>query len=247
MTKRPVIKDLSVPSSKGQIKGRLYLHDKKQKNPLIILAHGLGDSMESVEGYAQTFFENGYDTYLFNFIGGSMLNDMTKMSIFTEKDDLNVVVDYFSNKKRKLILFGASQGGVVASLVASLRNDITALILLYPAFVMKDEMQRLFANQKLPKTFDFAGMCLGKVYVEKLSKYDLWGNSTKFKGPTLIVHGTADQTVPIRYSIEAVRKFTKARLVEVTHAGHDFYGRDQMKVSEEILRFLESVKGISER
>lgn len=236
-----LIQNLIIQSKNGVIHGQLYQNMKGSNSPLIIFLHGLGDSMVSGRDYANYFALNGYSVFIFDFISGSIMTDMTKMSVFTEQDDLNSVVNYFRKNdaiKRAIYLLGASQGGVVSSLVATTRNDIQGLVLLYPAFVMKDEMNRLFANRHVPDTFHFAGMTLGKIYVEKLITYDLMGNATGYSGRTLIFHGTVDSVVPIRYSEAAANRFSNAKLIKVANAGYGFYGSTQTKVAHEIKTFL---------
>lgn len=168
---------------------------------------------------------------------------MTKMSIFTEEDDLDNVVDYFKNKGfKKIFLLGASQGGVISAMAAADREDVKGIILLYPAFVLRDEMLDLFPNNKFPKTFDLWGMTLGRQYLEKLPDYHILKEVSRYHGPVLIIHGTSDTVAPISYSRKAIEMYPNAKLIEINRAGHGYYGLIRKKVEEYILKFINKYK-----
>lgn len=168
---------------------------------------------------------------------------MTKMSIFTERDDLNIVVDHFKKQGyQNIYLLGASQGGVVSAMVAAQRDDIKGLMLLYPAFVIPDMMHNLFPQQDFPTTFNLMGMTLGKEYVKDLPGYDLMGTVTKYQGPVLIFHGTRDPYVPIHYSQQVAAMYPYAQLITVQGAGHGFYSRQEQAVTSELINFIKDHK-----
>lgn len=165
---------------------------------------------------------------------------MTRMSIFTERDDLNTVVDHFKSRGyQNIYLLGASQGGVVSAMVAAQRDDIRGLMLLYPAFVIPDMMHDLFPRQAFPATFNLMGMNLGREYVKDLPGYDLMGTVSKYQGPVLIFHGTRDPYVPIRYSQRAVAMYPHAQLITVQGAGHGFYGHQEQAVTADLIDFVQ--------
>lgn len=106
----------------NDIYGILYRPDNDLKNPLIIFAHGLGSNHNSGNDYAKYFSKKGFAFYGFDFRNGGKRsksgNDTTKMSVITEVNDLLEVInevkkwDFIDNKK--IILLGASQGGLVS-------------------------------------------------------------------------------------------------------------------------------------
>jgi pimeloyl-ACP methyl ester carboxylesterase len=207
--------------------------------PLVIFAHGLGDSGYSGIDYARAFAKQGYSAYTFDFNHGTFRDDMTKMSIFTERDDLNTVVDHFKEQGyQNIYLLGASQGGVVSAMVAAQRDDIRGLMLLYPAFVIPDMMHDLFPRQDFPTTFNLMGMTLGREYVKDLPGYNLLGTVSKYQGPVLIFHGTRDLYVPIHYSQQAAAMYPHAQLITVQGAGHGFYGHQEKTVTADLIDFV---------
>ena len=60
-----------------------------------------------------------------------------------------------------------------------------------------------------------------------------------FKVPTLIVHGTADKTVPIDATGRAAAKgIAHAQLIEYEGAPHGLFATHKDRLSEDLLRFL---------
>lgn len=192
---------LNIDTSNGPLHGTFFIGNHDKSFPLVIYSHGIGDSYRSGITYAQSLAAAGFSTYVFNFRHGTMMDDMTKMSIFTEEQDLNNVINYFKQAGyTQIFLLGASQGGVVSTMSAADNQDIQGLVLLYPAFVLRDQMLQMFPHQQFPKTFNLMGMTLGIEYLKDLPNYDLMREVTKYPGPTLFIHGTSDNIAPISYS-----------------------------------------------
>ena len=138
-----------------KIYGKLYLPEKNGPLPLVIMEHGFGGNLTLMENYARSFSENGFAVYAFDFAGGGVLSrsdgKMTEMSVLTEAADLNTVIDGLKDRNEfdpeNIFLFGGSQGGFVATYVASARpSDIRALVVLYPAYVLQDDAADLSMN-----------------------------------------------------------------------------------------------------
>ena len=68
------------------------------------------------------------------------------MSVLTEIKDLEAVIRYTRGlpyTSNKLLLMGASQGGMVSALTAAKpKNDVGKLVLFYPAFCIPDDLHR---------------------------------------------------------------------------------------------------------
>lgn len=235
---------VNINGEHGIINGTFYSGNEGSKEqPLIIFSHGIGDSQASGIDYVEFLAKNGYSSYAFNFNHGTYADDMTKMSIFTEEDDLDNVVDYFKDHGFKnIFLLGASQGGVVSAMEAANREKIKGIILLYPAFVLRDEMLELFPNNNFPETFDLWGMTLGREYLAKLPNYHILEEVSRYHGPVLIIHGTSDTVAPISYSRKVIGMYPNAKLIEIKRAGHGYYGLTKKKAEEYILKFVNEHK-----
>ena len=116
--------------------------------PAVIISHGFLANQKTVEKYAKQFAIWGYAAYCFDFIGGGLktksdgkLEDMT---VFTELEDLKAVIAYVKSllyiDHMRLILMGCSQGGFVSALTAAeMPEQVSALILFYPALCIPDD------------------------------------------------------------------------------------------------------------
>lgn len=232
-------KNVDIQANNGIIHGTLFIGNVKKSAPLIIFSHGLGDSASSGNTYAKSLVKQGFSTYTFNFNHGTMMDDMTEMSIFTEEDDLNSVINHFEqNGYTNIFLLGASQGGVVSAMSATSHPEIKGLIMLYPAFVLRDQMLQMFPDHQFPETFNIMGITLGHQYLKDLPNYDLLEKVKEYYGPTIFIHGTSDGIAPISYSEKLAKEYKDARLVKIPGAGHGFYGSSLSTAKEAAINFI---------
>lgn len=221
---------------------------KDQKLPTVIISHGFGGLAERGDFYAQSLAKAGFVVYSFDFMGGNKNsrsgNDTLNMSVFTEVDDLDVVISKLKSQsyvdQSKLFLLGQSQGGVVSTIeAAKLKRDIKGLILVFPAFVLFDDARELFkSTSDIPEVYNHRGSEVGRAYFEKSLDYDVYQDIKNYDGKVLIVHGTNDTTAPISYSRKAVETFPNAVLKEIQGAGHGFRGAQQEEATKYIVDFV---------
>lgn len=205
---------------------------KENKLPTIIYSHGFGGRAEFGDYMAKNLASKGYIVYSFDFVGGNPNsrsgNDTLSMSVFTEQDDLNVVLNAVKVQNfvdnNNIFLLGASQGGVVSTMVAAEHKDsVKGLILIFPAFVLFDDARDLFKTaDEIPEVYNHRGNNVGKVYFEKSLDYDIYNTMKNYSGNVLIIHGTNDNIVPISYSERAINTFSSAELKAIPGAGHGF-------------------------
>ena len=233
---------ITVECNGYQIDAEFFKPDK-ERFPVVVMCHAMGGQMSNFHITANTFAENGIGAFLFNFRGGSNFDNSgfptEQMTLFTEKDDLYAVLDYLKTQTyvEKIFLFGASQGGMVAAMVAEERLDeIDGLILLYPGFCIADHLRREF--QTVPETFELFHMKIGQDYVLSMRNYDTFKEVGKFSKPILIVHGDADTLVPLEYSIRAAKHYPNASLTVLANEKHGFTAKGNAKAAELSLAFL---------
>ncbi len=243
------------------IRGTRYLPDAPGPYPYVVLSHGLMESRNAMRKYAAFFAGLGFAAYVFDFNGGSVRGEsdgkQTEMSVLTEVRDLKAVIAHAKGdadiEPEKLILMGASQGGIVSALAAAeLREKVRGLILFYPAFCIPDYVREgdirfaAFDPEKLPKTFQAGKMTLGRVYVSDLMDMNVMEEIAPYRGPVLLVHGDADELVDPSYSKRAYTTYTKdfdaprkdADLVILPGAGHGFSGKAEEAAKRALRRFL---------
>lgn len=224
-----------------KIAGELYIPTNDYDVfPLIILSHGFGGNMSSTRNDALTFTKQGFATFIFDFIGGgfSIQSDgqMTEMSVLTEAQDLNTVIDYLLEDERisshHIFLLGQSQGGFVSTYVAGTRNDIRGLIGFYPAYCIKDDALEQYPNaDQVPDPYQMSkmGTTLGKIYYTDVTSFDIYEVMEDIECDTVIIHGTADNVVPVRYAQRAAETIPHCTYLELQGAGHGFSGQDNDK------------------
>ncbi len=233
-----------------QISGELYLpDDSKGRYPIVIMSHGFGGSREGCRPYAEILVQAGIGCYIFDFCGGGLSSKsdgkMTDMSVLTESADIEaILMDIrkapFADRKN-IFLMGESQGGVAATIAAGdVPGDIKGMVLLYPAYVLFDDAKRKYPKEDMIEdSTTVFGLPVGRKYYEDAFSLNIDDYMIKFSGNVLILHGNIDEVVPISYSIAAKKKFPAARVIQITDAGHGFYGKEVVKAGKEMVSFIE--------
>lgn len=198
--------------------------------PLAVILHGItGNKRERhIVGVANTFREAGFGTLRVDLFGhgesGGSFSEHT-LSIWL-KNTLDVL-DYAGTVSGRVFLCGHSQGGLTAMLAGEERKEqLSGLILLSPAWSIPagarkgDLLGMRFDPERIPDRFELPnkGVSVGREYIQTAQSIRI--GELLFSGPVLIVHGEADQTVPVSWSRELVRRYRNGRLVTVLGDTH---------------------------
>lgn len=244
--------ELNSNNNGKNIYGMVYRPLKIQgKMPTVIYSHGFGGSNENGKIYGESLAKKGYVVYCFDFCGGgnNSKSDLTskEMSIFTEKTDLEAVIETVKAQpyvdSDNIFLLGASQGGMVSALVAADKVDeIKGLMLCFPAFCIADNAREWFPGgiKDVPETYNLMGMDIGSVYYEDLFNFDPYSVIGKYNKDVLIIHGDADEVVPIAYSEKAANIYPSAELKVLEGAVHGFRGDYAWTAVDYVVDYLEN-------
>ena len=234
-----------------KICGQLFVSEKEEKQPLVIMSHGFGANMRSMKGYAKMFAEDGIAAFIYDFIGGGVMSrsdgKMSEMSVLTEAEDLNTVLDHFRDDERfdreRIFLMGASQGGFVSTYVGGKRpEDVAGLIVLYPAYVIHDDTRkRVPDTEKIPDTMHIMGMKVGSIYNRDALSFDIYQLMKEYPKKVLIIHGSDDSIVPYSYSERAKNTFADAQLIRIEGANHGFGGKAAIYSGNLSLQFVKKI------
>ena len=238
--------EIIIQGSMGNLYGILQLPGTEAPYPLIILSHGFGGSHAGNQDYADYFTSHGFATFNFDFCGGGFGSKsdgtMLEMSVLTEAEDLNAIIDHFKTGDRFdcIFLWGASQGGFVSSYVAARKpEDVAAMVLEFPAFVLQDDAKgRANADGSFPDTESVMGITIGHRYGEDAVSFDIYDVIGNYKGDVLILHGDRDGIVPLRYSERAVDVYENAELVVMEGQNHGFIGKARTEAMERETAFF---------
>ncbi len=259
-----------IPCKDGlSIRGEIYSAESSLGT--VILCHGFkGFAHWGFFPYiAQTLAENGLSAIAFDFSGSGIGRDResyTEPEAFAgntlskEQDDLENLLDYARRRKlitRKFGLFGHSRGGGSAILFAAATGlDVSALVtwaaISYPNRWSSEDMltwrRQGYAdvtNSRTGQTMRLGTDLLDDVEIHGQTKLNIEAAASRIKAPWLIVHGTADETLP---SSEAERLHTLSLGVStlrlIDGASHSFDAKHPLSEVPPVLEkvVLETVK-----
>lgn len=226
------VSEESFHSGDKQVFAELYRPKVSRKVPLVVFSHGFGATYQSGKAYAEALAPMGYAVCCFDFCGGSPVSrsegKTTEMSLFSEARDLKAVINELKEKDfidpERIILIGESQGGMVSAMVAAERGEsIERLLLIYPAFCIKDDWVKMYPTlEDMPEEVDLWGMKLSRTYLKGLYELSISGIMSQYEGPVAIFHGDQDQVVALSYSEVALKSYKNATLTVLPGEGHGF-------------------------
>ena len=230
-----VITELHCKSSDIDIYGKMYTPKvTEDKLPVVVLSHSSSLTHAAMAPYAEYLVSKGYAAYCFDFCGACDESRSTgrtteQMTVFTEVDDLGIVLDKIRTldyiDPDNVFVLGSSQGGLVTALVAEKRpSDIKGMILFYPAFNLPELVAKFTSDDGgiLGGIGSGGNMGMSDAFVNTIKDFDVYANIGKYAGDIIILHGTKDFLVDIKYSEQAVEKYPSAILYPIEGASHGF-------------------------
>jgi len=224
--------------NQGQnIYGMLHLPQESGPYPAVALLHGFtGHRSEShfiFTKQARHLARHGIAALRFDFRGsGESEGDFADMTIEGEISDAAAALDWLSAQpeidKARLGVLGLSLGGLVAACLAGRDSRVRALVLwAAPANLAEvlskgaETAPRPPAPQ--PKGLDIGGLIVGHEFIRQVMSVRPLDEIRRFTGPTLVVHGTADHSVPPKDAQEYMNALTGPKsLLLVNGADHTF-------------------------
>lgn len=238
-------KDFNIDGPQGKLYAILQYPaqvDNNVKYPLVIICHGFtGNCKEQIITIlADDIVSDGMAALRFDFNGhGKSEGRFQDMTVLNEIEDLKAVINWAMTQPwvESISLVGHSQGGVVAGMTAGQLGDsiIKSLVLMAPAAVLRDDALRgntmgavydpwnMTADFiELPFSSNGNKILLGKEYIESTLTLPIYETSSKYNGPTLILHGTHDRVVPYSYSERYYKEMKNSTLKLIDGDDHGF-------------------------
>ncbi len=197
-----------------------------QRCPLVIIIHGFTGHMEErhIVAVAKALNEIGYATLRVDMYGhGSSEGTFHNHTLYKWLTNAMTVIDYARGLDfvTDLYLCGHSQGGLTVMLAAAMKRDvIKAVIPMSPATMIPEGARK---GELLGMKFDpdhipdeiaiHDGRTLGGNYARVAQTIYVDQAIKAFHGPVLLVHGDADEAVPVQYGIDAANAYENAKLV----------------------------------
>lgn len=242
--------EIEVMNSGQRIYGVAYVPNIAGKLPLAICSHGLGGNYRSCAAYAEQLASHGIAAYCFDFRGGGgnrSDGSTTEMSVMTEVSDVEAILtaakDWDFVDKEKILLLGASQGGIVSAIAAARHTEeVKGLILCYPAFLVHDAVRQQFASlDDVPATYRFNWITAGRPYAADMWDYDVYTEIGNYSDKVLLLHGSADSIVPISYAERAADTYGDVDYFVIDGAGHGFSGSAFAEAIRHIFDYVQEI------
>ena len=245
-------KNIILKSSREFLTDAIFTNYDK-KLPLIIFVHGYKGYKDwgAWELMGEKFANAGFYFVKFNFShNGTTIenpNDFADLEAFGENnyskelDDLEIIINHFKSQKEvdstKIFLIGHSRGGGISIIKTSENQSISKLITLASVSTLdrfpKNEAFESWKNdgvyfvenartkQKLPHYFQFF-----EDYKNNEERLDVEKASKKIDIPTLIIHGSSDESVGMDHSTKLHEWIGNSELKIIENANHTFGAKE---------------------
>ena len=224
-------------------------HGGTKLGNLVVLGHGVTGNKDRplVVAVAEGLAAKGWPCLRISFSGnGESEGEFSASTITKEIDDLKSVLATVPQEKR-VAYIGHSMGAAVGVLTAATALSIHALVSLAGMVHTEGFLKREFGDVEPGNgcMWDEEGCPLSVEFAEDMKRI---GNTLEAASgvmqPWLLIHGTADDVVPLRDSKDA---FAAARcskeLLEIPGAGHVFGDESYAEIVSAIDAFLSKSLG----
>jgi len=212
---------------------------------LVILGHGVTGNKDRplLVAVAEGLAAKGWPCLRISFSGnGDSEGEFGESTITKEIGDLCAVLATVPQEKR-IAYIGHSMGAAVGVLTAPRRMDIQALVSLAGMTHTADFVEREFGDVVPGKgcMWDNEDCPLSEAYVEDLKSIgDTLGVASQINQPWLLIHGTADDVIPLKDSRDAFHAANcRKELLEIPDAGHVFDEESYARIVEAVDAFLD--------
>ena len=204
--------------------------------PIIILCHGFSTSKDgrTYVRLEEILNEHGISTFRFDFFGhGESEGKFEEITTSGAVDDvLNAIKFIKGADYKKIGLVGSSFGGMTSIFAASKSDDLYVLALKSPVSDYKSMSETRRSEQELEDWKDKGYVeldgadgerrWLNYSFYEDAEKVDAYKAARKIKVPAMIVHGDADETVPVEQSIRTASLIKNCRLEIIEGCDHTY-------------------------
>lgn len=222
----------------------------EEKVPLCIIIHGFTGNKEERHLLAVSDMMNeiGMATLRVDMYGhGKSDGEFKNHTLYKWLNNAMAVIDYARKLPgiSRIYLCGHSQGGLTVAMVGAMKRDqISGIIPMSPALMIPEQARagnilglEVDLHDGLDEYTSKDGWTLNSNYVRVARTIYPEEEMKHYKGLVLIVHGEADQTVPIELVRESSKCYSNCKFVSVPEDSHCYdYHLDT--VVEEIRKYL---------
>ena len=225
-----------------------------KRHTAVLIIHGIAGGTYDEELFAiDCEMEHNFDVFMFTLPGHdvrSFRHSKKEEWLKASEDKLKYLID---NGYKKVYLFGHSMGGVIACYLAGKYKQVKKVVLCAPAFdhIEKEAGSLYKTLLQAPSiisaySVDEFATRLTKLPISGLKEFTKLVDTYQYAYkdltvPTMIVHGSKDQLVPIKSTREIFKELNTTHKVYLTVKGyyHDlFKGNKVHAINKEIIKFL---------
>lgn len=192
--------------------------------PVVVMCHGYGSSKDgSTKVLAEKLIKQGISAYRFDFTGcgesqGALETDLTPQQGL---DDLESAVNALG--KERFALYGSSFGGYVSLIYAS-SHPVLAIGLKSP---VSDFVEVIKNHWDVKRAIGFQ---------KQAENIDIYKKAKSITASVLIVHGGADELVPIAQSEKLLKFLAGEKRLAILHdASHDIVSGPDLEAAMTLL------------
>lgn len=219
-----------IPTPKGIMRG--FFHKPNQdQHPVCLIFHGFTGQKTGTKfcyvQLARMLEVKGIATFRFDFLGsGESDGNFVDMTFQDELSCARVILEETLKMENctEIYVLGHSMGGAVASELAKLYpQQIKKMVLWAPAFNLPDALLYLTGQVERAQTYDHSGYEISDEFVEDILSRDFYEHLDTYQNKLMIIHGTADTTVPYDISQRYLQGFHKdTEFVAIEDGNHNF-------------------------
>lgn len=226
----------------------------EDKCPLMIWVPGFTGHIEEAHmiGIANYVVSLGFAVMRVELYGhGKSDGKFCNHTILKWIDQMLTVVDYAVNLPlvSDLYLAGHSQAGLMTIILGAMEQDrVKAILPMAPAIVIRDaaNVGNMFGNEfnpkRIPDTVDMGeGKLLRGNYFRVAQLLPVEECIRRFEKPVLIVHGDADDAVPVKYAYDAAKLYRNCTLKIIKGDNH-CYDNHLDEACKAVGEFIEKVQ-----
>lgn len=216
------------------------VHHEASSDNFVFLCHGFGGNKDrGNKARAKAYNETGWNTVRLDFRGnGESDGEFIEQDLSSRIEDLEAAIDYF--KPERCILFGTSFGGKVVFHTA-IQRDVDGVIGKAPVTYNRimDKFRSVIDEKG---TFEYIdGKPINERFIEDLDTYSFSDVEDQLGVRVFISHGSADQTVHIENSFEALKNLdVNGELQKLRGVKHSYSDEGKRKMNGAVKAWLRS-------
>ena len=216
---------VSFSNGRGQtLKGVLHYPAGSEFPAAAILCHGMESNKESKKlvALSRALAERGILTLRFDFAcAGESSGKFEEITYSGEVEDLKAAFNFMLRYHvKKIGILGSSMGGSVALLFAAEEKSVAVLVTI-AAPVHPEKISENLLNQDEVRQwrqvgfFTYHGRRINVSLLDDLQKVNIPEAARKISCPVLVVHGDADETVPVGEARELYSQLTSPKGIRI--------------------------------